>query len=247
MRIGNTLKVCILVLLACLVVVGIGGCGPGGSGLNWDVTPDARTVAPGAATTYTVTFTSKHDINASVSLRVTGLPPNTTGTFSPQLLPSTGTSSTLTIQTAGDTPTGTYQIHIFATEVGQAEEELVRTLIVSTNTGGADFSLDVQPTAYTYHGFAGHTFSYFVTPLNNFSGDVAITVTGLSDDLHITSGPNPPTLAINQNGHSGAGGTFVMSVDPAGQIQTPVTITVTATSGTIVHSRTIQIDIVPTG
>jgi hypothetical protein len=242
-RLRMILRSCLFVFVALLVAVGVGGCGSSTGALTWDVTPDTRTIAQGASTTYTVNFTTKHDINATVSLRVTGLPTNTTGTFNPQVISSTGTSSTLTIQTAVDTPIGTYQIHIFATELGQAEQDIVRTLIVTGTQGGPDFSLDVQPPDYIYNGFGAKSFSYFVTPLNNFSGDVAITVTGLSDDMFITSGPNPPTLAINQNGHSGAGGTFVLSIDPVGAIQTPVTITVTATSGSIVHTRTIQITI----
>jgi hypothetical protein len=239
----RTRSVLAALALVAIVLVAGGGCDGSASTFQYQVTPPDRTVALGGSAVYSLRVQSKTNINSEVMWRVTGLPSGATSDFSPQTLPSTATTATLTIQTTTATPVGTYTIHIFVMEAGQTEIENTRQLTVASSGSAPDFTLEVDPAEASLSLEGGRTFTFFVRPLNDFSGDVAITVTGLSDDLMIVSGPNPTTVGVNKDGHSGAGGTFVLRVVPVPPIATPVTITVTATSGAISHSRTIPITI----
>jgi hypothetical protein len=231
--------------LACAVAaVLLQGCGAApGSSFNWEITPgNQQTVAPGGQMVYTITIQSKENINSRVFLRVEGVPPNATATFDQQTLPDTATQATLTVQTAASTPVGTYTLTIFAQEEGRTEVSNSRTLFVASSGGGPDFSLDLTPTEHTFTAGGGSpTISYYLNPLNGFSGNVNVSVSGLTDDLTITQGPSPPTVGLNVDGHAGAGGTFVLSYAPVGAVQSPVDVVVTATNGTITHTRTLHL------
>ncbi len=79
-----------------------------------DFTLDAAPVrqavtAPGSAS-FTTTITRSAGFTAAVQLVVGGLPPGTTGSFTPN--PVTGSTSTLTVTTSGTTAAGTYQLTI---------------------------------------------------------------------------------------------------------------------------------------
>jgi hypothetical protein len=72
-------------------------------------TPDSRIVAAGASTTYTIGVWPNSALTGNVNLSLSGLPANTTATFTPA---STSGSSTLTIQTSHKNPTGTATLTI---------------------------------------------------------------------------------------------------------------------------------------
>jgi hypothetical protein len=232
----------------CAVALLSNGCSGGLitlSFFNWTVNPGRRTVARGQQTTFRIRIDSKENINSNVNLNVSGLPANTTATFSPQRLGSTGRNSTLTVQTTNQTPIGTFTITISATEVGFNTHTFDRLLFV-TETGGSepDFSLEVNPLQHTFEDFGvGPTFTYFVRPLNGFSGTVDVSLSGLTDDLLLAQAVTPPSVGVNVGGHAGAGGTFVLYALPTPPVQTPVFLTVTATGGGITHTAMIRIDI----
>ena len=72
-------------------------------------------VKRGRTDSYNVTVTPSGGFNETVSLSVSGLPPSTTASFSPNFLNGGGTS-TLTITTANPaTPKGTFTLTITAT------------------------------------------------------------------------------------------------------------------------------------
>jgi hypothetical protein len=77
-------------------------------------TPTSQTIGIGAATTFTVTTTALDGFSGIVDLNVTGLPSNTTASFSPGTITGSG-SSTLTITTTGNTPLGTYPLTLTGT------------------------------------------------------------------------------------------------------------------------------------
>jgi hypothetical protein len=58
---------------------------------------------------YTVTITPINGFTGTVSLGLTGVPSNASGTYSPTSIVNSG-SSTLTIQTATNTPVGNYTL-----------------------------------------------------------------------------------------------------------------------------------------
>jgi uncharacterized membrane protein len=76
-----------------------------------NASPLSQTVTQGASTTYTIDIVWIKKVTAAVVLSVSGLPVNATGTFSPIF----EDSSTLTVTTAGTTPTGNFPLTITGT------------------------------------------------------------------------------------------------------------------------------------
>jgi hypothetical protein len=104
---------------------------PSVSKFQWEISPLSQTVVPGESTTFTITITSKVNINAGVNFAAAEFPflnpiPGTTFTFDPPRLPSTATSATLKVQTTAATPVRNFSLSVKATEDnGQANERNV--------------------------------------------------------------------------------------------------------------------------
>jgi poly(beta-D-mannuronate) lyase len=87
------------------------------NGLTFGIaaSPSSRTVLAGASTNYTVTVTTNNTgFTGNVTFGVAGLPANTTASFNPTSLPGNG-SSTLTVSTAANTPSGGFVLTIYGT------------------------------------------------------------------------------------------------------------------------------------
>jgi len=76
------------------------------------VSPASQSVVRGRAATYTVNVSPANGFAGSVALSATGLPTGATASFSPN---PAATSSTLTVQTSGSTPLGSYPLTIAGT------------------------------------------------------------------------------------------------------------------------------------
>jgi subtilisin-like proprotein convertase family protein len=92
-------------------------------------TPTTRTVCRSTSTTYATTATSVAGFNSSVNFSVSGLPANTTASFSPTSVTPTGTT-TLTVNTTATTPAGTYSLIITGTS-GSITKTNTLTLVVN--------------------------------------------------------------------------------------------------------------------
>ncbi len=78
----------------------------------------------------------------TISLSVSGLPANATGTFNPTSV-SVGSSSTLTITTASNTPTGSSTLTIKGTG-SSLTNTTTATLIVTSSSGGSGNAISVD-------------------------------------------------------------------------------------------------------
>ena len=103
-------------------------------------TPPSQTVSSGASTAYTVTLTSMGGFSELVSLSVTDLPADTTGTFDPPTVTPTG-ASTLTVSTDVTTPGGIYTLTITGTNGGLTHSTTVELVVV----GPESFTFEVRP------------------------------------------------------------------------------------------------------
>ena len=231
----------LFLLFLLLGILSLAGCfGGSNPTLDWSVTPDRRTISPGDQTTFTIQVRSKAHINDTVNLRVTGVPTGATATFTPQLMPDTATTSTLTITTTTALAVGTYTLTVFAHEVGgDAESSDTVQLIVTDGGTDPDFTLEVDPLSYLFDAELGKTFTFFIRPLNGFTGDVAVSLSGVPTHVTVQQAVTPSTLNFPNSG--GKGGTFVLRMNTGGFAQPPVDITVTATSGGITHVGTIHL------
>ena len=77
-------------------------------------TPSSQTVVQGSSTSYTASVTALNGFNGTVSFSVSGVPPQSSGSFNPTSVTGSG-SSTLTVSIGRNTPTKTYTLTITGT------------------------------------------------------------------------------------------------------------------------------------
>ena len=90
--------------------------------------PSSQTVTRGNSTNYTATITPINGFNGTVTLRVRGLPLNSSASFNPSSLTGQGTS-TMTVSTNASTSTGTFSLRIRGTS-GSATHSTTVQLVV---------------------------------------------------------------------------------------------------------------------
>jgi PKD repeat protein len=196
------------------------------SDFSISATPTSRSVAPGGSGGYTATVTAGAGFTGDVTFSVTGLPAGATAAFSPASVTASG-SSTLTVSTSTSTPAGTYSLSIRGTS-GSLVHSASVTLIV-TVTG--DFSITATPTTKTVQNGADATYTITITPASGFTGTVSLSVGALPkfvvasfSPAALPSGSSLLTLSTKKQTKNGS-----------------ANITVTGTSGTLVHSTTITL------
>jgi uncharacterized membrane protein len=94
-----------------------------------------QTIKSGSSANYPLVLKPLNTFTGSVSLSVTGLPPNSTGTFSPNPVSLTypnSSSSTLTVSTRKKTPAGSYKLTITGTS-GSLSHSITVTLGVTAH------------------------------------------------------------------------------------------------------------------
>jgi hypothetical protein len=90
--------------------------------------PASRTVTRGNSTNYTVTITPINGFNGTVTLRVRGLPLNSSASFNPSSLTGQGTS-TMTVSTSASTSTGTFSLRIRGTSGSVTHSTTVQLVV----------------------------------------------------------------------------------------------------------------------
>jgi len=88
-------------------------------GFQLSVTPSLASIFAGNSTNYTVTMTTNGSYTGTTTLGITGLPGGAMASFIPASLTKAG-MSTLTIQTASNSPTGNYTLSVNGTNGGSA-------------------------------------------------------------------------------------------------------------------------------
>src|SRR5581483_6691853 len=163
--------------------------------------PQTQFVFSGASTNYTVTVTTNNTFSGSVTLGVSGLPANTTAAFVPPSLSGSG-SSTLTVNTAGNTPPGSYTLTLTGTNgTNLASSSVVLAVGALANpgtllwTGAAsdqNWSTPLNWTNITVGGYGppGPSNSVLFTNIDAVSTS-ALTFPGSG----VVIGPNVNTLA----------------------------------------------------
>lgn len=163
--------------------------------------PNPQTVAQGGVASYSVTVTSAGSFSSPVSFQVSGLPPGSTGSFSPLLVtPSEGgvAGTTLTIPTSLSTPVGSYNLTITGTSTIPLITHSVNVALIVTQAP-ADYVIDANPKnpnpLIVNLGQCGNI-TVTVNSIGNFSAPVNLTLT--NRPTHVTSKytPNPITPPV---------------------------------------------------
>jgi subtilisin family serine protease len=195
------------------------------------VAPSSATVAAGGTASYTVTVTGVNGFAGDVSLSVGGLPDSVgAATFSPAVVSGAGTS-TLTITTAASAPPGTYPLTITGTS-GATTHPATATLVVPAPP---DFTLSAAPSTLAVNAGAVATYTVSVGSLNGFTGNVALSLGGLSAAVG-TATFTPATVTT--------AGTSQLRITtattaPGGTYQ----LTVAGTSGSITHTVPLSLSV----
>jgi pseudomonalisin len=186
--------------------------------------PASQTIIQGQPTSYSVSLTTAAGYAGTVTFSVAGLPASALGTFSPASLTGSGTS-TFNITTSLSTPVGTYPLTISASD-GVSTQTASVTLVVNS---AADFSLTISPSSQSV--IAGQNIGYGVTVngVNGFTAPVSLSISGL---------PAGATATFNPSTVSGSGLSSLSIVTAANTPGGSYTLTVTGTSGALVHNAT---------
>lgn len=245
----------VLRLLCLLTLVLFMGCGGGGSTNNANnngpqpqspvtVTPATITTAPGQSAVFTVTLQANTLPTTPVVLSVTNLPANATASFNPPQVTfangATSGASALTITTDPATPLGTYSFTVQGT-VDNAVFGTAQAILKLQSTGTQkDFTLNVTPASAAVQQSIPAVFNITVNPLNGFTGNVSLTITGGNGNF-IVSGPTPSALTLDGQTPAQAAFTVTLASNAAtGNSQTPLTITATGDSITRTATVTLQ-------
>jgi glycosyl hydrolase family 39 (putative alpha-L-iduronidase) len=199
------------------------------TGFSISVSPGSQSVSRGSSTTYTATITDLNGYSSTKTLSVTGLPSGATATFNPSSLPGSGTS-TLTVQTAGETPIGTFTLSITATS-GTLQHSAQVSLVVS---GPTDFSLSVTPSSRTIAQHSWSSYSVTVSPQSGFSGVVTFAASGL---------PAGATATFTPTSITGSGTTSMLISCAGWTAPGNYTVNIIATSGSIQHTTSVGLSV----
>jgi hypothetical protein len=189
--------------------------------------PSSQAVVVGGSTSYTVSVSPLNGFNGAVALSLCGTPAGVTATLSPSSITGSG-SSTLSIATSASMATGTYNICVAGTN-GALTHTANVTLTVNPVAVG-DFALSASPDFLEFNAGTSGTSTISISPLNGFTGTVALSVNGggLSASLSSTS-------------IAGGSGSVRLTVHAGSFATGDHTVTVTATSGSISHSVSIDV------
>ena len=133
----------------------------------------SATLQSGTSASYTVTVVPGSASNPSVALSVGGLPAGVSYSFSPAAVSGAGTS-TLTITASSTAPSGTYSLTITGSN-GTATYTNPLSLLV--NAPNANFSVTPASTVVTAVAGDVANFPLTLTPISNYVGAVALSVT----------------------------------------------------------------------
>ena len=187
------------------------------------------TVARGGTATYPITITRGGGFTGAVTLAAVGLPADVVASFTPTSLPNGTTTSTLTLTAGANAAAATTNFTVQASGSGVTTASVPLSITVSPPA--ASITLTAGATTGTVAQGATTTIPINITR-TNFTGDVAIAVTGL---------PTGVTFSLNPVSPLGAGvnaTTLTLTAAPTATVTTaPTNITITA-SGTGVTAQT---------
>lgn len=165
------------------------------------VSPYSRSIVIGDTTSFGVTLTPMDGFNSNVTMGMSGLPPGTTASWSPAVVPGGSGVTTLTIVTTTATPAGTYTVSLMG-KAGPLSHMTTVSLIVSSPVG--DFIGTLIPDSQTVQAGSTTTFELTLTPLGGFTGNVNLSASGLPpgatgswSPATVTGGSGPSTLTVN--------------------------------------------------
>jgi len=193
--------------------------------------PASQTVTAGNGTSYTATATASGGFTGVVTWSASGLPTGAGASFSPTTVTGSG-SSTMSVTTSTSTPAGTYTVTITGTS-GSLVHSTTVTLVVNA-APTPDFSISDSPNSITVTRGTTGTTTVTIGAINGFTGTVNLSVSGQGSRVTPTFNPTSVT----------GSGSSTLSVRVSSRATRGTrTLTITGTSGSLVHSTTLTLTI----
>jgi uncharacterized membrane protein len=192
-------------------------------------TPSSQTIVQGNAASYTIALTVSSGFVGNVNFSVSGLPVSSSAAFNPASLSASGTT-TLTISTSTSTPFGTYPLTITASNGVDSRTASVTLLVDPIG----DFSLTISPQSQTVNQGQNIGYGVTVSASGGFTALVSLSVSGL---------PTGATATLSPSSVQGSGLVSLAIVPGANTPGGTYTITVTGSTGPLVHTATATLTI----
>ena len=217
---------------------------PAGPDYGVSSSPSSLTIPQSSNANSTVSITSLNNFAGSVTLSSSPSSPTglMTSSFSvnPVVVPAGGMAkSNFTISVPTGTSPGSYSLTVTGSNTTTS-----RSTSVSVTVVAPDFTIISSPSSLNIPQGSFGTATITLTSLNGFSGTVSLTSTLSSSGPQVTFSPASVALP------SGGSISSILSVSTAssGAYSTPVsqgsyTLTVTGTSGSLMHSTTFSLTV----
>jgi subtilase family serine protease len=185
----------------------------------------------GGSATYTVTVTDKNGFSGPVTLSTGTLPTGVTASFSPN---PASTGSTLTLTADSTAAAGSPTVTISGSGPGGSPSHSVNvTLTIAAPT--PDYQISVSPGSATIASYGSTTYTVTITPLNNFSSFVSLSVNGLPRRVSASFSPSAAS--------AGSSWKSTMTVRSSRASFGSSTLTITGRSGSLSHSQNVTLNI----
>jgi len=208
--------------------------------------PSSLTISQGANANSTVSITSLNNFAGSVTLSSSpSSPPGLlTSSFSvnPVMVPTGGTAkSNFTISVPAGTSPGSYSLTVTGSNATTSRNTSVSLTVVAP-----DFTLISSPLSLNVPQGSSGTTTITLSSLNEFSGTVSLTSTLSSSGPQVTF--IPASVTVPSGGSKSS--TLSVSTASSGAYSTTIsqgtyTVTITGTSGSLVHSTTLSLTVGP--
>jgi hypothetical protein len=193
--------------------------------------PAGLAVPQGASVATTVTIAPTGGFAGTVTLSTGALPAGVTATFAPPTVTSGGTSTLTLVAASNAVLVAATPITITGTSGSLAHATTV-TLSVS-----GDFTIAETPSSLSVIQGQSVAATVAIFPVGGFAGTVTLGVTGLPGGVTATF--SPPTIVASGSS------TLTLAASPAAVVTPAATITVTAQSGSVTHSVTFVLTVLP--
>jgi len=185
-------------------------------------------VAQGSSNTDAITVTEANGFSGDVTLSASGLPSGVTASFSPN--PATSSSEITLTASSSASLGGPVTATITGTSGGLSDSTTLQVTVVVPPS----FTLTTQNQTYSVAQGANTAVPIGISDLGGFDGSVTFTATGLPSGVSASFSPNPTTAAST---------TLTVAASGTAEIEGPVDITVTGTSGNVIEEATVELSV----
>jgi hypothetical protein len=191
--------------------------------------PSSASTTPGGSVSYSVAVGSANGFTGSVGLAITGLPVGAAASFVPATVIAPG-SSRLTVQTDASIAPGTYPLTVTGTSSSTSHTAAITLVVDAPPT--PDFTVTATPASRTVVRGASSSYTISITPSSGFSAPVTLSASGLPSGTSGSFAPNPASDSS----------TFSVATTSSAKVGS-YTLTITATSGSLVHTTTVSLQV----